>query len=302
MFEWSDIRTFLALARGGSALTAAKHLNTNQTTVSRRIDRLEHALKLRLFEKSTRGYTLTKNGAELIPIAENMELAAQQIDGHSTRLVREISGTIRFSGLVVTMRMYGVPLMEMFRKAYPNVLFELDTQDHFVSLENGQADIALRSADQIEGDTLIARKIDMQPFGLYCGKEYAAKHGRPRSLKDLPRHTMLDYGDNLKASNSCIRWMASKMPVDRVVFRVDSPAGMAVALKAGAGVGLLPRVVGEDEAELDFCFGHPSLMHPIWIVASSQSYATPLVRTFLDFFAANFKKVRRVFPDEAIET
>ena len=75
MMDWSDIRFFLALVREGSALAAARKLNTNQTTVSRRIDRLEHALKLQLFEKSSRGYALTRSGQELLPLAEQMEAA-----------------------------------------------------------------------------------------------------------------------------------------------------------------------------------------------------------------------------------
>lgn len=195
------------------------------------------------------------------------------------------------------MRMYGFPLMEMFREQYPNVRFEVDTRDDMVSLEAGEADVAMRKVDRVEGDTLIARKIDEQPFALCCSPDYAARYGRPRSLDDLAGHTLLDYVDNLTERNSCIRWMRSRIPRDRVVFRVDPPAGMAVALRAGAGVGLLPRVIGEDDEALTYCFGHRRLEHPIWLVASQESCATPLVRTFLEFFAANFGRVRRRFPD-----
>ena len=182
MFDWSDIRYFIALARDGSALAAARRLKTNQTTVSRRIDRLEHALKLRLFEKSTRGYSLTSSGAALLRVAEKMEAVAGEIESQSSRLIREMSGTIQFSGLVVTMRKYGLPIMEKFRELYPNVLFDVDTQDRFVSLEKGEADIAMRSTDAVVGDTLIARKIDEQPWALYCSHTYADAHGKPWSM------------------------------------------------------------------------------------------------------------------------
>ena len=170
-------------------------------------------------------------------------------------------------------------------------------QDHFVSLERGEADIALRSADRIEGDTLVARKIDEQPWAMYCSKGYAEKNGLPNSLEDCAGHSFLVYVDELNSSNSCIRWIHERLPKDRVVFRVDSPPGMSVALRTGAGVGLLPRVIGEEDAELVHCFGDQALMHPIWIVASRDSYATPLVRTFLKFFAENFHRVRLRFPD-----
>ena len=44
MFEWSDLRHFLAVARSGSTLSAAKILGVNQTTVARRVAALEEAL------------------------------------------------------------------------------------------------------------------------------------------------------------------------------------------------------------------------------------------------------------------
>ena len=62
MYEWSDLRLFLAVARQGSTLGAAKQPGLDQTTVSRRIQALEHALGLTLFDRRSRGYRLTDRG------------------------------------------------------------------------------------------------------------------------------------------------------------------------------------------------------------------------------------------------
>jgi len=43
MFDWNDLKAFLAVARGGSTLAASKALGVNQTTVARRIESLEHS-------------------------------------------------------------------------------------------------------------------------------------------------------------------------------------------------------------------------------------------------------------------
>ena len=51
MFDWNDLKTFLAVARSGSTLGAAKALGINQTTVARRIEALESAVGLKLFEQ-----------------------------------------------------------------------------------------------------------------------------------------------------------------------------------------------------------------------------------------------------------
>ena len=125
MLEWSDVRFFLALAREGSALAAAKKLNTNQTTVSRRIERLENSLHIKLFEISSRGYTLTRSGQELLPLATQMEKSANAIENRADRMLRHMSGTIRFSGLVTTMRLFGLPVVDRFRALHPDVQFDI---------------------------------------------------------------------------------------------------------------------------------------------------------------------------------
>jgi DNA-binding transcriptional LysR family regulator len=80
MYDWNDLRIFLAIARSGSALAAGRELNLNQTTVTRRIDALEHALGAGLFVRGARGSGLTEQGRALMPHAEAVERAALELD------------------------------------------------------------------------------------------------------------------------------------------------------------------------------------------------------------------------------
>ncbi|MGH6810488.1 MAG: helix-turn-helix domain-containing protein, partial [Ensifer adhaerens] len=65
-FTWDDLQFFLAVARTGQLSTAARRLRTSHATVSRRIDRLEFALKVKLFERNPRGYVLTAIGQRFV--------------------------------------------------------------------------------------------------------------------------------------------------------------------------------------------------------------------------------------------
>ncbi|MET0272558.1 MAG: LysR family transcriptional regulator, partial [Phenylobacterium sp.] len=76
MFDWNDLKAFLAVARGGSTLGAAKALGINQTTVARRIESLEADLGLKLFERGQSGSRLTEAGRDLMGEAEKVEAAA----------------------------------------------------------------------------------------------------------------------------------------------------------------------------------------------------------------------------------
>lgn len=60
--NWDDIRIFLAVARSGQILGAAKRLGINHTTVARRLTALEAALSTTLLTRRTNGSTLTQAG------------------------------------------------------------------------------------------------------------------------------------------------------------------------------------------------------------------------------------------------
>jgi DNA-binding transcriptional LysR family regulator len=64
MFDWHDLRYFLAVARTGSTLAAAKSLGLSQSTVHRRLATLEARIGRRLVHRHPTGYRLTKLGVE----------------------------------------------------------------------------------------------------------------------------------------------------------------------------------------------------------------------------------------------
>ena len=53
--DWDNVRVFLAVARAGQFVAAAKRLRLDHATVSRRIAALEAALGAKLFERRTTG-------------------------------------------------------------------------------------------------------------------------------------------------------------------------------------------------------------------------------------------------------
>ena len=53
--DWDNVRVFLAVARGGQFVAAARRLRLDHATVSRRIAALEAALGAKLFERRTTG-------------------------------------------------------------------------------------------------------------------------------------------------------------------------------------------------------------------------------------------------------
>ena len=80
MFDWNDLRHFLAVARYGSTLAAAKALNVNQSTVHRRLDELEKRLGRQLVVRQPTGYRLTELGQDMLTYVERVEEAVQSFE------------------------------------------------------------------------------------------------------------------------------------------------------------------------------------------------------------------------------
>src|SRR5438270_7983934 len=97
MFDWNDLRYFLAVAREGSTLAAGRALRVSQTTVARRIAALEEAIGVPLFEKRQAGYALTPTVAQLVERAQRVETAAGAFAEAAAAEKRDTSGTVRIT-------------------------------------------------------------------------------------------------------------------------------------------------------------------------------------------------------------
>lgn len=290
MFDWDDIRIFLAVAGEGSTLAASKKLNINQTTVSRRIQALEQALKLTLFERDTRGYSLTTQGRALIDVAGQMGASAQNVSSRAELLTRASLGKIRITAAHSAMDHWVLPLVSKFRKHNPEIFFETNASESYASLEDGEADLALRASDTVEGDTLIVRKLPKIKWGVYCSKRYLANSGMPTSVEELTNHPVLSYPESMIKNVEVMKWLYQFTDPDKIVSNVDSVVTMSSSLRSEDAVGLLPCVEGDPLADLVRCFVIDEPRSGLWLVASNEAYQEPRVRKFMKFFAENFPK------------
>jgi len=290
MLDWNDIRIFLGVAREGSTLAASKKLNINQTTVSRRMHALETALGLTLFERDTRGYALTAQGSAFFDVAVGMESAADQVLTRASHLRRASDGTIRVSAAHSSMTHWVLPLISEFRKHNPNIHFETNASEQYVSLESGEADIAIRAADNIKGDTLIVRRLPPVRWGIYCSKAYLAANGMPRTIDDLIHHPVLSYPEAMVKGVKPLNWLDQHVDRSKIVNTVDSVITMSASLRTEMGVGALPCVEGDPLPDLVLCFTTDDLTSGLWLVASREAYQEPRVRKFMKFLGEYFPR------------
>ena len=143
MLDWNDIRYFLAVARQGSTLAAARALRVSQTTVARRIAALEEALGITLFDKRQAGYLLTPGGQDLLARAAQVDAAADAFSEAAAAQSRDLRGMVRITTQEIFANTLLAPMLRELHELHPEIVIEMDTQQELLDLGAGEADISL---------------------------------------------------------------------------------------------------------------------------------------------------------------
>src|SRR5262245_55109584 len=139
MFDWNDLRYFLAVARHGSTIAAGRALKSNQSTVQRRVAALERRLGQRLVKRHPTGYRLTDVGREMLVHAERVEQAVLAFERQLDVAEREVVGVVRVTcpePLVYRLTQSG--LLERFQARHPGLRVEFVMSDKYLDLSKGE--------------------------------------------------------------------------------------------------------------------------------------------------------------------
>lgn len=303
MLDWNDLRYFLAVARTGSTLAAGRVLRVSQTTAARRVAMLEQSVGLTLFERRQAGYSLTPAGEALVEQAEMVEAAATGFADAASSQGREASGTVRLT----TQELYAVtvlaPILRDLHAAHPAIRIELDTSEAVRDLAAGAADVALRSAERPTGGGLVGRRVADDSWTVYCSRDYAAAHGKPRRPRDLHDHPLIGGGEE-GVWRAYRAWLMQYGLEDAVAIHHGSSTGLLSAVRSGIGLAVLPCFVADEDADLVRCMPPVAgATRGLWLLTHERLRHTPRVRVVLDFLADRLARLRRehAASDNAVE-
>ncbi len=283
MFGWDDLRVFVAVARAGSTLGAARRLGASQPTVVRRIARLESATGVALFERGRTGCRLTEAGQEILPLAEKVECEMAAIADVLASRSRRLTGTIRVTAAEPVANLLLAHPVLAFQRTHPNVEIQLLISDRFLDLARGEADVALRATiNRLEDSDLTGRRLAAAPWAVYCSRGYAETRGRPSSLSECEGHAILS-SERSTGGFPVMLWLEESAANARVVWRSNSLASLQSAVRAGLGLSPLPCLLGRNDPELVKCFDAGGADCPdIWILFREGARRQPHVRSFIE--------------------
>jgi DNA-binding transcriptional LysR family regulator len=269
--RWDDLKTFLAVARGGSMTVGARALGVNITTAYRRLDALEKQLGAQLFTRRGGQYALTAVGRDALDHARQVEedvLALQrEVSGHD----RQASGPVAVT-MPESLLPWVTPILVDFRREHPRIEPQLELGDRMFDLDRREADVAIRPS-RTPPDHVVGRHIAPLAWTVYG----------PRDANPTDELPWLSYTDALSAV-AATSWRRRHHPSAEVVLSVSSVPAMQQLLGATRARGMLPCFVGDtDERLARLIEPHPDMASALWLLVHADLRRSARVRAFVDF-------------------
>jgi DNA-binding transcriptional LysR family regulator len=277
--SWDDLRIIKAIGESGGLASAATMLGVNNTTISRRLSRLEQVVGTVLFDRRRTGYQPTGAGAELIALAERVELdivsVAKRVSGHA----QGHAGDLRITTSDALLLDFLTPVVADFKASNPAVRVEIIVGNGLLNLARGESDIAFRAATAPPPENLFGRKVATIAWAAY-GRTSDFAEGLP-GPHELYQRQWASYGTGLSGLRA-FKFVEDRVPSEKIVYRSDSVAGMAAAIAAGLGVGFLPCMHG-DLADRLTRVGpvEPELSDELWILTHPDIRKSGRVSAFM---------------------
>ncbi|PLR23964.1 LysR family transcriptional regulator [Caulobacter zeae] len=285
----TELDAVLMVARRGKFRAAAVELGVSTTALSNAIGKLEQALGVRLFNRTTRSVSLTEAGQRFVDqvapavreIHEAMEAARSQQAAPS--------GTLRINAFPTAAREIFASLILPFQRLHPQVHIDIVTEGRLVDIVAGGFDLGVRSADRVPAD-MIAVPLGGARRNVVVGSpSYLQARGTPKVPQDLAAHACL----RVRLPNGAIhRWPFEK---DGQVIHVDVDGGLTLdeaslaRTAALASVGLILAMESDVREDIEarrlvtVLDDWTPTLPPLSIYYPSRRNPTAAFKAFIDF-------------------
>lgn len=283
-FDWTLVRSFLAVLDAGSLMGAARALGAQQPTLSRHLAELEAQLGTPLFERTGRGVLPTAAALAIADSARQMQAGAEQLARGLHKSREATSGTVRITTSEVAACWLLPPLLAQLQQAEPGIQVELVASDRLSNLLRREADIAVRMVRPAQ-QSLVARKLGEVAIVAAAHESYLQRAGTPRQPEDLLRHRLIgfDRDDSIRRGFAT---MGHELPPAAFTLRTDHQLTYGRLVAAGAGIGFVAAYCVRQWPGVRAVLPQlkvPSL--PCWLAVHREIRGSALVRRVYDFLA-----------------
>ncbi len=291
--DLAALSDFHLVATHGGFGKASRASGQAKATLSRRVRDLEDSLGVRLIERGTRTLRLTDEGAALharthSPMGDIAEALRDLKSG-----LGHPSGRLRVSAPLLFAHVTLGPLAAAFAAAFPEVVLEVTAEDKFVDLVADDVDVVIRANPKPDTEWvgrcfLKNRMVLVAP----AGRLPPARDGSGQARIVIPAvaRTGSSDGDVWTVSDPVDGRERAYSP--KAVLRLSSPLSIRDAIRAGAGVGLVPQTIAAEDLRAGRLVSWGLSTEPpveAWALHASRRLVSPKVSAFVDFVCEYFR-------------
>ena len=281
---------FTKVAETGSFARAAAQVALSQATVSKAIGRLEARLNTTLFQRTSRGMSLTESGHLALERATRILEEGEAVEAEVAEQSSSLRGIIRVSAPMSFGLSRLAPIVPGFLALHPEVELDLQFDDKQADLIAERYDLALRIANLVDS-SLLARRLCGVRILLVGSPAYFQKYGKPRHPRELANHKALKYAYSRAGASWRFRHkkegeFTQVMPAQ---MHSNNAEALTPALLAGMGLALQPEFLvwehlraGVLETAMEAWEVEPIALH---IVTPPGRRRPARVQAFMDYVA-----------------
>lgn len=297
-FSLADLEAFVAVADLANFRRAAESVHLSQPALSRRIAKLEGALGVKLFERTTRAVSLTAVGREfarkaraLLDDLEQALLGMEEVG--ATR-----AGEVTIACVPSAAYYYLPPLVRTFHERFPRIrvrIIDEAANAVLAAVTRGEADFGVNFIGTQEPDIEFEALLE-EPFVAACPRRHPLAGKREVTWAQLAGHGFMTVSKTSGNRLLIDLALAGTAARPRWLYETRHVSTLLGLVEAGLGVAAVPRLAlpaGEHPAIVAVPIVEPEVKRTLGLIRRRGRALSPAAQELYSLLLADRRVARR---------
>ncbi|HBV39296.1 MAG TPA: LysR family transcriptional regulator [Erwinia sp.] len=242
--DLNDLYAFRALVEYGNFRLAAESICLSPSALSRRIDKLENALGLKLFERTTRRVSLTLNGQHFAERSGRLLVDFEEVMADVTELSQHRTGLVTVATVPSAAYYFMPDVIRRFQIRYPRVrvkLIDSSAGNVYDSVVSGQADFGISFAGRTQADVEFLPLL-ADTYVAACRHEHPLAGNKALTWKTFYQQAWIGLDKTSGNRNLLDRALAHIVPERPSICETRHVTTLLGMVEAGLGIAAVPAM------------------------------------------------------------
>lgn len=286
-FDLADLRAFLAVADLGSFRAASDSLHVSQSALSRRVDKLENALGVKLFERSTRKVQLTTIGRGFVPRARNVLNELENALIGIQDVAEKLSGEVTIACVPSAVAYFLPEVIHQYHQQYPGIrirIIDESSSEVLTVVARGDADFGLTYIGTQDAEITYQPLLN-EPFVVALRRDHPLAARRTLTWAQLADHPFIRLAQGSGNRFLMDRALAHSAQQPRWFCEVQHVPALVSLVEAGVGIGVVPQLAmpqGRHAALVSKPLREPAVSRDIGLIHRRGRQLSPVAQLLYD--------------------